>query len=51
MGTRKYSILNNLKRSAKSKATNAWTQAAYQVMWGEEAPKGKRRVNVNKKKS
>lgn len=46
---RRGGILRNLARSYKAKATNSATQALYTLMWGEEPPKGKKRVN-NKKK-
>ena len=46
---RRGGILKNLARSFKSKATNSATQALYTLMWGEEPPKGKKKVS-NKKK-
>lgn len=46
---RKSSFLGRLAKSCKSKATNSATQGLYTLMWGEEPPKGKKRVS-NKKK-
>ena len=42
-------ILKNLARSCKVKTTNSATQGLYTLMWGEEPPKGKKKVS-NKKK-
>lgn len=37
-------ILGSLAKSTKSKATNSATCGLYRAMWGEEPPKGKRKV-------
>lgn len=47
---RKSSILGRIASNYKRKATNAATQGLYEMMWGEEAPKKKRRVKVKKDK-
>ena len=41
---RRGGILKSLAKSCKSKATNTATQGLYRLMWGEEPPKGKKRV-------
>lgn len=46
---RKSSFLGRLAKNYQSKATNSATQALYGLMWGEEPPKDKKKVN-NKKK-
>ena len=46
---RRGGILRSLAKSCKSKATNSATQGLYKAMWGEEPPKGKKKVS-NKKK-
>lgn len=43
-------FLKNLGKSCKSKAKNSANQTMYTLMWGEEAPKGKKKVS-NKKKN
>ena len=37
-------ILKSLARNYKRKATNAATCGLYRAMWGEEPPKGKKKV-------
>ena len=49
MARRRSRILKSLARSCKAKATNSAIQGLYILMWGEEPPKGKKRVS-NKKK-
>ena len=49
MARRRGGILKNLAKSCKAKATNSAIQGLYILMWGEEPPKGKKRVS-NKKK-
>ena len=46
---RRGGILRNLASSCQRKATNTATQGLYRAMWGEEPPKGKKKVS-NKKK-
>lgn len=41
---RKVGILKSMARSCKRKATNCATQGLYRAMWGEEPPKGKKKV-------
>lgn len=41
---RRGGILKSLAKSCKSKATNCATQELYRAMWGEEPPKGKKKV-------
>ena len=41
---RKSSFLGRLAKNCKSKATNCATQRMYRLMWGEELPKGKKKV-------
>lgn len=43
---RKSSFLGRLAKNYKSKATNAATQGLYRAMWGEEPPKGKKKVKT-----
>lgn len=44
---RKRSLLGNIAASAQRKATNSAKQAAYISMWGEEPPKGKKKVKAS----
>lgn len=37
-------FLKGLAKTTKSKATNSAKQLMYKAMWGEEPPKGKKRV-------
>lgn len=46
---RRGGILKALARSCKGKATNCATQGMYRLMWGEEPPKGKKKVDSKKK--
>ena len=39
-----------LMTGMKRKAKNSAKQAIYMVMWGEEVPKGKKKVNGRKSK-
>lgn len=41
---RRGGILKSLAKNCKKKATNSATQALYMAMWGEEPPKGKKKV-------
>ena len=41
---RKSGFLKNVAKSCKRKATNCATQGMYRIMWGEEPPKGKKKV-------
>lgn len=41
---RRGGILKSMARSCQRKATNCATQGLYGIMWGEEPPKGKKKV-------
>jgi hypothetical protein len=41
---RRCGILKSIARNCKRKATNCATQGLYRAMWGEEPPKGKKKV-------
>lgn len=43
---RRGGILKSIARSCKAKATNSATQGLYRAMWGEEPPKGKKKVKT-----
>lgn len=47
MGRRK-SILGAMASNYQRKATNAATQGMYKAMWGEEPPKRKKRVKIER---
>ena len=43
---RKTSLLKSIAKNYKGKATNSATCGLYKVMWGEEPPKGKKKVKT-----
>ena len=43
---KKTSLLKSIAKNYKGKATNSATCGLYKVMWGEEPPKGKKKVKT-----